>query len=170
MGKLYIVPRTGKFTCNIEGSSVILGHTCNGYYGLSPLMKVLTCTLKFGLKWSSFSRTSLQILLTFVVFFVSLSRSFLDVHRKGLVGITLEFLLNYAKWDIRKNGLEKIATPSQKLSSFHSSKDCYCFYCTPITVPTMYNNYCRHYVLHVGLFWFHLSLYKCYLLFYSSLL
>ena len=96
--------------------------------------------------------------------FVSLSRSFADVHRKGLVGITLEFLLNYAKWDMRKNGLEKIATPSQKLSSFHSSKNCECFYCTPITVPTMYNNHCRHYmyVLHVGLFWFHLSLYKCY--------
>ena len=161
MGKLYIVPRTGKFTRNIKGSSRILGH--NRCYGLSPLMIVLTCTLKFGLKWSSISRTPLQILLHFMVFFVSLSRSFADVHRKVLVGITLEFLLNSAKWDMRKNGLENgIATPSHKLSSFHSSKNCECFYCTPITVPTMYNNYCRQYVLHVGLFWFHLSLYKCY--------
>ena len=60
--------------------------------------------------------------------------------------------------------------PSQKLSSFHSRKNCECFYCTPITIPTMYSNYCRQYLLHVGLFWFHLSLYKSFLLFYSSLL
>ena len=62
--------------------------------------------------------------------------------------------------------------PSQKLSSFHSRKNCECFYCTSITIPIMYNNYCRQYLLHVGLFWFHLSLhvYKSYLLFYSSLL
>ena len=164
MGKLYIVPRTGKFTHNIKGSSRILGY--NRYYGLSPLMIVLTCTLKFGLKWSSVSRTSLQIFLNFMVFFVSLSHSFVDVNRKSLVGITLEFLLNSAKWDTRKNGLENgIATTSQKLSSFHSSKNCECFCCTPITVPTMCNNYCRHYVLYVGLFWFHLSLYKCYIMF-----
>ena len=102
--------------------------------------------------------------------FCVIKPQFCGYAQKRFVGITLEFLLNYAKWDMRKNGLEKIATPSQKLSSFHSSKNCYCFYCNPITVPTMYNNYCRHYVLHVGLFWFHLSLYKCYLLFYSSLL
>ena len=38
----------------------------------------------------------------------------MDVHRKGLVhvGITLEFLLNSAKLDMRKNGLENgIAIP-----------------------------------------------------------
>ena len=49
-----------------------------------------------------------------MVFFVSLSRSFVDLHRKGLVhvGITLEFLLNSAKLDMRKTGLENgIATP-----------------------------------------------------------
>ena len=38
----------------------------------------------------------------------------MDVHRKGLVhvGITLEFLLNSAKLDMREDGLENvIATP-----------------------------------------------------------
>ena len=48
-----------------------------------------------------------------MVFFVPLSHSFVDVHR-GLVhvGITLEFVLNSAKLDMRKNGLENgIATP-----------------------------------------------------------
>ena len=143
---------------------------------LLPLMIVLICTLKFGLNDHIISRTSLQILLNFIVSFVSLSRSFADVHRTGLVhvGITLEFLLNSAKLDMRKNGLEiGIATPSQKLSSFHSRKNCECFCCTPITIPTMYNNYCRQYLL--GLFWFHLHVsfhvYKSYhLLFYSSLL
>ena len=49
-----------------------------------------------------------------MVFYVSLSCSFVDVHSIRLVhvGITLEFLLNSAKLDMRKNGLEnRIATP-----------------------------------------------------------
>ena len=89
------------------------------------------------------SRTSLQILLNFMVF-VSLSRSFVDVPRKGLVhvGITLEFLLNSAKLDVRKNGLENgIATPRRNCPvSIAGRKFCECFYCTPITIPTMCNN------------------------------
>ena len=72
--------------------------------------------------------------------FVSLSRSFVDMHRKGLVhvGITLEFLLTSAKLDMRKNGLENgIATPRRNCPvSIAERKFCECFYYTPITIPT----------------------------------
>ena len=68
----------------------------------------------------------------------------MDVHRKGLVhvGITLEFLLNSAKLDMRKNGLENgIATPRRNCPvSIAGRKFCECFYCTPITIPTMCND------------------------------
>ena len=167
MCKLYIVLRTSKFTRNIKGSSRML--SLNRYYGLSPLMIVLTCTLKFGLKWSYLiSRTSLQMLLNFMTFFVSLSGSFADAQRKGLAStymyITLEFFTEFCKVGLEKNWAGKWdCSPSLKLSSFHSSKNCECCYCTPITVPTRQTICARIVLVPFKL----TAVYKWYYLFYS---
>ena len=163
MGILYILPRTGKFTRNIKGSSRILG--LNRYYGLLPLMIALTCTLKFVLKWSYHLQNIFANPFEFYGLFCVIKPQFCGCAQERFgtctVGITLEFLTEFCKVGHEKKWAGKWdCYPSQKWSSFHSRKNCECFYCTPITIPTMYNNYCRQYLLHVGLFWFHLSLHK----------
>ena len=145
----------------------------NRYYGLLPLMVALTCTLKFGLKWSYLQNIFANPFEFYVFFYVSLSRSFCGCaqNRFGTCRYHTGIFTQFCKVGHEKKWAGKWdCYTSQKLSSFHSRKNCECFYCTSITIPIMYNNYCRQYLLHVGLFWFHLSLYKSYLLFYSSLL
>ena len=141
MGILYIVPRTGKFTRNIKGLSRILGH--NRYYGLLPLMIALTCTLKFGLKWSYHIQNIFANPFEFYGIFCVIKPQFCWCAQKRFgacryhTGVFTEFCKvghekKWAgKWD---------CYPSQKLSSFHSRKNCECFYCTPITIPTMCND------------------------------
>ena len=72
-------------------------------------MVALTCTLKFGLKWSYHLQNIFANPFEFYGLLCVIKLQFCGCAQNivGLVhvGITLEFLLNSAKLDMRKNGI-----------------------------------------------------------------
>ena len=145
-----------------RASSPVTSKAYQGYLTMTGIMGY--CTLKFGLKWSYHLQNIFANPFEFYGLGV-IKPQFCGCAQKrfGACRYHTGHEKKWAgKWD---------CYPSQKLSSFYNRKKVRWMF----LLYSHYNTYnvqwyCRQYLLHVGLFWFHLSLYKSYLLFYSSLL